>query len=61
MLTTGDVANIFGVNPATILRWCRQGKIRTCGTGSHGKRLFRRSDVAAAYLERSIRRSLKNL
>ena len=60
-LTTGEVAGIFVVSPGTIRRWCRQGKLRTCGTGPRGARRFRRGDVAVVYLERAIQKYLKDL
>ena len=61
MLTTRDVARIFDVHPSTIRRWCEQGKIKTYRTGSRGTRMFKREDVAVAYLDRSIQTCLKNL
>jgi excisionase family DNA binding protein len=57
MLTTAEVARIFNVHPGTIRRWCAQDKIKSQVTG--GKRLFKREDVAIAYLERSIRAYLR--
>jgi excisionase family DNA binding protein len=61
MLTTRDVARIFNVHPATVRRWCEQGKIKCHRTGAHGARLFKREDIAVAYLDRSIRHYLKNI
>lgn len=61
MLTTRDVARIFGVHPSTIRRWCEQGKIKTYRAGPRGARVFKREDIAVAYLDRSIRRTLKNM
>gem|GEM_PF-1783483 len=55
LLTTFDVAGIFGVHPSTVRRWCRQGKIRAYRTGLRGARSFNRENVAIAYLDRSIR------
>jgi excisionase family DNA binding protein len=57
MLTAAEVARIFSVHPATIRRWCSQDKIKCSRTG--GRLLFKREDVAVAYLERSIRAYLK--
>jgi len=59
MLTTGDVARIFNVHPATIRRWCEWGKIRSYRTSPHSDRRFLREDVAVAYIERSIHECLK--
>jgi excisionase family DNA binding protein len=58
LLTTVDVARIYGVHPNTIRRWCTQGKIKPYSTGPNGKRLFRREDMAADYLYRAIQRYL---
>ena len=61
MLTTRDVARIFDVHPTTIRRWCEQGKIKAYRTGPGGARMFKREDIAVAYLDRSIRHCLKNI
>jgi excisionase family DNA binding protein len=61
MLTTRDVARIFGVHPSTIRRWCERGKIRAFRTGPRGTWMFKREDVAVAYLDRGIRHCLDNL
>ena len=50
LLTPGEVATLFRVNPKTVTRWARSGQlnaIRTLG----GHRRFRASEVAQ-YLER---------
>ena len=60
MLTTGDVARIFGVHPGTIRRWCEQGKIRAYRSGRRACRRFFRGDVAVAYLDRSIQTYLQH-
>lgn len=60
MLTTRDVARIFNVHPATVRRWCEQGKIKS-RRGPRGAHLFKREDIAVAYLDRNIRRYLKNI
>jgi excisionase family DNA binding protein len=61
MLTIREVARIFEVHPSTIRRWCEQGKIKTYRTGPRGIRMFKREDIAIAYLDRSIRHCLKNI
>ena len=46
LLTPGEVAALFRVNPKTVTRWARSGKIATVRTlGGH--RRFRRNDVEA--------------
>jgi excisionase family DNA binding protein len=60
MLTTPDVARIFNVHSATVRRWCKQGKIKSC-RGLRGARLFKREDIAVAYLDRSIHHYLKSI
>jgi excisionase family DNA binding protein len=46
LLTPGEVARIFRVNPKTVSRWARAGKISTIRTlGGH--RRFRAGDVEA--------------
>lgn len=50
LLTPGEVASLFRVNPKTVTRWARSGQltaIRTLG----GHRRFKASEVAA-YLAR---------
>jgi excisionase family DNA binding protein len=61
MLTIREVARIFDVHPSTIRRWCEQGKIKTYRTGPRGIRMFKREDIAIAYLDRSIRHCLKSM
>jgi excisionase family DNA binding protein len=58
LLTTGDVARIYGVHPNTIRRWCTQGKIKPYRIDPDGRRLFRREDMAIDYLYRAIQRYL---
>ena len=46
LLTPGEVAALFRVNPKTVTRWARAGKISTVRTlGGH--RRFRRNEVDA--------------
>jgi len=59
MLTTIDVAGIFNVHPSTVRRWCDLGKIKFYRSGPRSPRLFKREDIAVAYLDRSIRRHFK--
>lgn len=48
LLTPGEVAEIFHVNPKTVTRWSRAGKIPAMKTlGGH--RRFRERDVRAAF------------
>lgn len=47
LLTTGEVARLFRVDPKTVTRWAKEGRLpffRTPG----GHRRFREEDVAAA-------------
>lgn len=61
MLTTREVARIFSVHPSTIRRWSDQGKIKAYRTGPRAVRMFKREDIAIAYLDRGIRYCLKNI
>ncbi len=61
MLTTGDVARIFDVHPATVRRWCEQEKLKAYRSSPRSDRRFCREDVAVAYLERSIHEYLKHI
>jgi excisionase family DNA binding protein len=60
LLTTGEVARLFNVSCATVRRWYRQGKLGALRIGTRGALRFKRQDVAVAYLDRAIRRYLKN-
>ena len=61
LLTIAEVARIFSVHPSTIRRWCDQGKLKCHRASPRSVRLFKREDIAVAYLDRSIRRCLKNI
>lgn len=46
MMLPKDAATLLGVNPKTVARWAREGKLRAYRTlGGH--RRFRRDDVEA--------------
>ena len=60
MLTTGEVAQLFGVNPSTVRWWSRQHKIKAYRIGLRGDRRFRRDEIAAFFLERAVRKYLRN-
>jgi len=50
LLTPSEVAELFRVNPKTVTRWARSGKIsaiRTLG----GHRRFRKAEILAALAE----------
>jgi excisionase family DNA binding protein len=61
LLTVRDVALLFGAHPSTVRRWCGRGKIKAYRTGPRGELMFKREDVAIAYLDRSIRHYLDSL
>jgi excisionase family DNA binding protein len=44
MLTVGEVARLAGVDPKTVTRWARAGKLRAIRTPG-GHRRYRRTDV----------------
>lgn len=45
-MTVNDVANVFGVNPETVRRWCRTKKIKYVKLpGKKSKYRFDRRDV----------------
>jgi len=60
MLTTSEVARLFGVHTSTVRRWSEQGTIKAYRIGPRGDRRFRREDIAIFYLEQAIQRYLKN-
>lgn len=47
LLMPSEVAQIFGVNPKTVTRWSRRGKLR-CVRTVGGHRRFRLSAIKAA-------------
>lgn len=52
MMTPGEVANLLRVDPKTVSRWARTGKIRAFHTpGGHHR--FREEDVRALINERN--------
>ena len=56
LLTPAEVANLFRVNPKTVTRWARAGKItaiRTLG----GHRRYRKSEVQALLRKNSLEES----
>lgn len=56
VMSPGDVAAVFGVNPKTITRWAREGKLpffRTAG----GHRRYHRVAVEALLRQQSQERS----
>jgi excisionase family DNA binding protein len=52
MLSTENVAGIFGVCPGTVRRWAGEGKLKAYRFGR--RKLFTHMDVAEAYLYRTI-------
>jgi len=44
LLTPGEVATLFGVDPRTVTRWAAAGRIRSLRTPG-GHRRFRESEV----------------
>jgi excisionase family DNA binding protein len=60
MLTTSEVAAIFNVHVSTIRRWSEQGIIKAYRTGPRGERRFRREDVAVLFLDRAIKKYLRD-
>ena len=59
MLTTGEVARLFGVHTSTVRRWSERGLLKAYRVGPRGDRRFRREDVAVLYLERAVRKYLR--
>lgn len=48
LLTPGEVARLFGVDPKTVTAWARSGKIPSIKTPG-GHRRYRQSDVDAFF------------
>ena len=60
LLSTSEVAGIFGVHPNTVRRWCEEGKLNAERVGSRGDRKFKREEVAVFYLDRAIQQYLND-
>lgn len=60
MLTTGEVARLFGVHASTMRKWSEQGIIKAYRIGPRADRRFRRDDVAMLFLDKAIRKYLKS-
>ena len=60
MLTTGEVARLFGVHASTVRKWSEQGIIKAYRIGPRADRRFRRDDVAILFLEKAIQRHFKS-
>jgi excisionase family DNA binding protein len=60
LLSTGQVAELFGVHPNTIRRWVAEGKLNAERLGTRKDRKFRRMDVAELYLDKAIRNFLND-
>lgn len=53
LFTTGEVADLFRVEPKTVTRWAKAGKLRSTRTlGGH--RRFYESEVRALLAERGL-------
>lgn len=48
MLTPGEVARIFRVDPRTVTRWAKQGKLN-CVFTPGGTRRYRKTEVMELY------------
>ena len=55
LLSTGQVAELFGVHTNTVRRWVDEGKLNAVRIGSRKDRKFKRTDVAELYLDRAIK------
>jgi len=60
MLTTGEVARLFGVHANTVRRWSDKGIIKAYRIGPRGERRFRRDHVGALFLEKAVRRYFRS-
>lgn len=47
LMTTREVAEFFRVEPKTVARWAREGKLSSGRTPGGGLRRYRESDVRA--------------
>lgn len=60
LLSTGQVAELFGVHANTIRRWVAEGKLNAVRIGSRKDRKFKRKDVAEFCLDRAIKTFLND-
>lgn len=60
MLTSGEVARLFGVHASTVRKWSEQGIIKAYRIGLRADRRFRRDDVAILFLDKAIQRYFKS-
>jgi len=52
LLSTGDVAWLFGIHSNTVRRWAERGVIKASRINRRGDRRFKREDVAHLLAER---------